>query len=410
MKVMFICEASVQNNELRCASWIKSLAANLGKAFVLTIASPLVAENAVVWQHDRQLLLVPFCSDGEAAVRQIQAVNPDVIVIFGTEKAYTLPAVRACQTAGLLAKTALFAQGICRACAAHYADGVPSKIVNRYTFRDVLRRQNIRREQRLLAEKAEGEREAVALVPHFIGRTSLDRALAQELRPDVRYYACNDILRESFYNGSWNPATMEKHRIFISQFYYPIKGFHYLLEAAAQLKDAYPDFVIVAAGYNPIHTSVDKNELKDSSYIRYIKSLIRQYQLQTHIILPGELSEAQMKEAYLKANVFVMPSTIENSPNSLAEAMMLGVPCIAADVGGVADLASSPYEALIYPPSDTHRLSEYIGNVFDNSSLAASLSQNGKARAERLYDRTRNIRVFEQILTDIQNFRNELNP
>jgi len=65
-------------------------------------------------------------------------------------------------------------------------------------------------------------------------------------------------------------------------------------------------------------------------------------------------------------------------------------------------LASSPTEALIYPSSDTRRLAEYISNVFDNPSLAASLSQNGKDRAERLYDRTRNIKAFEQILTDIQ--------
>lgn len=402
MKVMFICEAAVQNNELRCASWIKSLASHLGEAFALILASPLVAENALVRQNGRQIMLVPFYADIKAAAGQIQAVSPEVIVIFGTEKSYTLSAVKACQAAGVLAKTALFAQGICRACAAHYADGVPSKIVRRYTFRDVLRRQNIQREQQMLVKKAEDERQAVAMVPHFIGRTSLDRALAQEIHPNAHYYACNDILRECFYSGSWNPVTMEKHRIFISQFYYPIKGFHYLLEAAAQLREAYPDFVIVAAGYNPIHSAVDKNELKDSSYIRYIKSLIQRYQLQKHIVLPGELSEDRMKEAYLKANVFVMPSTIENSPNSLAEAMMLGVPCIAADVGGIADLASSPTEALIYPSSDTRRLAEYISNVFDNPSLAASLSQNGKDRAERLYDRTRNIKAFEQILTDIQ--------
>ena len=51
----------------------------------------------------------------------------------------------------------------------------------------------------------------------------------------------------------------------------------------------------------------------------------------------GRLSAEGMKQAYLDANVFVMPSTIENSPNSLGEAMLLGVPCVAADVGGVAE-------------------------------------------------------------------------
>ena len=44
-----------------------------------------------------------------------------------------------------------------------------------------------------------------------------------------------------------------------------------------------------------------------------------------------------MKEEYLRCNVFVCPSSIENSPNSLAEAQILGVPCIASYVGGVPD-------------------------------------------------------------------------
>ena len=52
----------------------------------------------------------------------------------------------------------------------------------------------------------------------------------------------------------------------------------------------------------------------------------------------GFLSAEKMKRLLLESNVFVCPSSIENSPNSLGEAMLLGVPCVASDVGGIADM------------------------------------------------------------------------
>jgi glycosyltransferase involved in cell wall biosynthesis len=174
-----------------------------------------------------------------------------------------------------------------------------------------------------------------------------------------------------------------------------------LLEAVVQLKEKYPDIVIAAAGYNPIQKPLPQKELKDSSYIRYIKSLIKKYDLQDHIELLGELSEERMKEEYLKANVFVMPSTIENSPNSMAEAMMLGVPTVASDVGGVTDFAKHQEEAYIYPSSATYLLAHYIDKVFSDKADAEIIGNKGKLRAEIEYNRENNIKRFEEIMSII---------
>ena len=351
MKMLFICGVTPTKNGLVCASWINGIISRLGSDFELAVLperGQTIDEQSVEALGKSILILSSQLWDSaESFAKTLERENIGAVVIFGTESPYTLPAVELCKKAGVLHKTALFAQGIACACAKHYAEGLPHRVVTRRTFRDFLRRSNIKAEQNRMESRAKNERKAIEQIRHFIGRTTLDLAVLRMYNSKGAYYKCNDILRSCFYSGKWSLESCEKHRIFISQYYYPLKGFHYLLEAAAMLKEKYPDLIIAAAGYNPIEKSLTKRELKDSSYIRYIKSLITKYNLQNSVELLGELDAEQMKHEYLRANVFVMPSTIENSPNSLAEAMMLGTPCVVSDVGGISDLAEHRTEASI---------------------------------------------------------------
>lgn len=69
-----------------------------------------------------------------------------------------------------------------------------------------------------------------------------------------------------------------------------------------------------------------KEKLKISGYGKYLRKLMEENGLEDKITVLGQLSDVQMKEAYLNSHVFVCPSALENSPNSLGEAMLLGVP------------------------------------------------------------------------------------
>ena len=55
-----------------------------------------------------------------------------------------------------------------------------------------------------------------------------------------------------------------------------------------------------------------------------------------------------MKERYLKSGLFVCCSAIENSPNSLGEAMLLGLPCVTADVGGIKSIFDADKDGIMY--------------------------------------------------------------
>ena len=115
--------------------------------------------------------------------------------------------------------------------------------------------------------------------------------------------------------------------------------------------------------------------------------MIHKYNLENKVIFLGALQAEQMKEHYLNSNVFVSASTIENSPNSVGEAMILGVPTITSDVGGVKEMLVHGMEGYIYPMDEPYMLAYYIDMIFSDDALATKLGKAAKKRAVKNHDR-----------------------
>ena len=81
------------------------------------------------------------------------------------------------------------------------------------------------------------------------------------------------------------------------------------------------------------------------------------------MIFTGSLDETKMCEQYLKSNIFICCSSIENSPNSLGEAQLLRMPYLTSYVGGTPDIASSTPETL-YRYEETEMLAAKICDIF----------------------------------------------
>lgn len=312
--------------------------------------------------------------------RELETFQPDVIHIWGTEFGHTLAMVNAAEATGYLERTVVSIQGLCSVIARHYAEGVPYRDRRSYTFRDFIRQDNIAKQQKKFGLRGELEVQALKKVRHVIGRTHWDEACTGRINPEAEYHFCNETLRQPFYEGQWRYEDCQKHRIFASSCFYPVKGFHYLLEAFAEVVKVYPDATLAVPGNSYLDRSPEAL-LRKSSYQKHLVKLTRKYDLEDRIEFLGDLSAEQMTAAYLSANVFVLPSTIENSPNSLGEAMLLGVPCAASDVGGVTTMLVHGQEGYVYQPSAPYVLAYFIKKIFAMERSAENLGAAAKTHA-----------------------------
>lgn len=315
----------------------------------------------------------------------VEDSNPDIVHVFGTEFAHSLAMVNLCRELNL--KVIISIQGLLSVIYKHYLNGLPERVINRLTFRDFIKQDGLRQQQSKFKKNGLFEIKALQQVRHIIGRTTWDRACTFQINPEAMYHTCNESLRNVFYNQVWDLDRCEKHTIFVSQASYPVKGLHFLLEAMPLIKKQFPDTKLYVAGHDITRTETIKDKLKISSYSKYIKELINKNGLREDVIFTGLLDEKQMCGRFLKSHVFVSPSTIENSPNSLGEAMLLGVPCVASNVGGVPDLLRDKVDGFLYQPDAPYMLAYHVCQLFGNQDLALSISACARARAAITHSR-----------------------
>lgn len=328
----------------------------------------------------------------------IRDFKPDMIHIFGTEYPHAL----ACAKAYYKPERLLVGlQGMMGECAKAYHDGVPENVVNESTFRDMIKGDNIARQKEKFQIRANMEKETLLLAGHVAGRTAFDREAALSINENLNYHKLNESLRDEFYEGEWKNEGCNRHEIFMSQSDYPLKGFHTAIEAMAKVVEKYPDSVLKIAGNGITAYSTLKEKLKIGTYGKYCRTLIDKYDLSSNIEVLGMLNADAMKEQYLKANVFVIASTVENSPNSMGEAMLLGTPVVVAKVGGIPSMATENESALFFEKGDVAELASRIISVFESKELSEKISNAEKKRSRINHDRDKNYLELMEIYKEI---------
>ncbi len=326
--------------------------------------------------------------------------EPDLVHIFGTEYPHTLACVKAFDHPE---RTLIGIQGLCSAIAEVYMADLPYSVQKKKTFRDILKKDGLFDQQAKFAKRGEYEKEALALVGHVTGRTDFDREMTKKFAPNAKYHFMNETLRSDFYHDTWSIDRIERYSLFLSQGNYPIKGLHYVIDILPEIIEEFEETVVYVAGDVITANDSIKDKIKISGYGKFLLSQIKKNKLQDHVRFVGRLQSDRMCARFLKTHVFLCPSAIENSPNSVGEAMLLGVPVVSADVGGVHNLVDDGRDGILYPKDKPKRLKDSILRIFEDDKLAVLLSSNAKAHALRTHDPDTNYRRLLDIYRAIVN-------
>jgi phosphatidylinositol alpha-mannosyltransferase len=155
--------------------------------------------------------------------------------------------------------------------------------------------------------------------------------------------------------------------LFVARFY-PRKGFRVLLRALPRVAERVPDARVLVVGGGPLEP--------------WYRALAARTPLEVHFL--GELSPEDIPRAYRSGDVFVAPSTGQESFGIVhLEAMASGIPIVASDIEGYREILDQGREALLFPNRDVEALADAIVQTLRDPDRAAAMRSAGRAKALR---------------------------
>ena len=185
---------------------------------------------------------------------------------------------------------------------------------------------------------AEREKAFIRKSKYIIGRTEFDKQFSRLYNSDIKYFHVDEILRDEFYKcAKWN---FREGKLKIVSTLSPTiyKGIDIVLKTASILKECDVDFEWTIIGINKINSIVSKIE-------RYNNLLAEDLSVSFAGIRTAQEIVAILQES----TIYVHPSYIDNSPNSLCEAQYIGMPTIATNVGGIPTIMNYQEEFMESP-------------------------------------------------------------
>lgn len=150
----------------------------------------------------------------------------------------------------------------------------------------------------------------------------------------------------------------------------PQKNLHTLIRAFNQIKDRFPEHLLVMAGQLRRHRPDRREKSADiATDMPAAEDLVQQLALQDRVKVTGFVTDAELGALYRGASLFVLPSLFEGFGMPAVEAMALGTPTLLSDLPVLREvtLGGALYVA---DPRSVGELAERITEVLDNADAA----------------------------------------
>lgn len=318
-----------------------------------------------------------------ALKKLIKKIEPDLIHMHGTEK-YARLAIENITNVPIV----ISLQGILKYCVkwqSFFGDYSPAKIFGSYFGIDFFLHKGIFWEYFNMKKNAIAEYETIKNNKYFIGRTEFDKSFIRFNNDKAKIFHADEVLRNEFYKVSWDINNCKKYRIFFSNAGHPRKGLEAVLESVQMLKNYYSSVELIISG------DISRNNM----YHKYIRKLITKYSFDIKIL--GIIGPEEVAYNLIKAHVFVSSSFIDNSPNSLCEAQLVGVPIVSSYIGGIPTLIEEEKTGLLFPPGSVEICALKIQKLFEDDELAKKIGMDGRNKALKRH----NIKELSNCYLDI---------
>jgi glycosyltransferase involved in cell wall biosynthesis len=324
----------------------------------------------------------------------VDSFDPDLIHVHGTEQTYGLLTARD----RLKRPSVVSIQGLLCGCYPYLHGKMGLLDLARcHNLMNLIFRSGIFFYSMRCIKRCEVEREILDGNGFFIGRTFWDRAQLRAHNPDAVYMHGDEALRPEFYSSGKCRQEADHPVIFATWGQSPLRGTHVLLKA----------LVFVARELPDVELRLARGEFNRPRWFRgYYTHLDRHIQelgIEGSLtLLPGLDAESFANEL-LRSHAFVQASYVENSSNSLCEAMMMGTPCVASVGGGTGSLVDEGKTALCFPPGEHAVLAERLIEVLRDKELRTRLSENARAVAAKRHNpeliARRTMEIYRHVLS-----------
>lgn len=231
---------------------------------------------------------------------------------------------------------------------------------------------------------------------YFMGRTEWDLHLTRLMSSKALYYKVNEALRPLFYDNAGRWTYSEGKFIITSTISETIyKGLDLILKTAKILKqETSLDFEWNVVGV-----------AEKSNLVRFFENSLQINSKNVNVIYVGVMNAESLINNILKSSVYVHPSYIDNSPNSICEAQLLGLPIIATNVGGVSSLIQHKENGILVPANEPYETAFWLKELSEKPAMALTLSQNGISTAIKRHDKNQILKdlldSYKQIISKI---------
>ena len=224
-------------------------------------------------------------------------------------------------------------------------------------------------------------------IPHVVFISEYTQQFLPEANNIRKIWLIENPIAESFFDVEW---AFEPGRIFCCARIRPLKNTLGLIKAFALIVEQFPCAQLRIAG------------TPQADYLDACKQQVEVNGLQDKVHFLGNISIDEVQLELARANCLVVPSFQENAPLTIAEAMAVGIPVVAANVGGIPEMIEDGKTGLLIDPYKPKSISDAVSKILSDETLARSMGQSAQDRASKRFTAShaceKTLRAYRDIL------------